>query len=141
MNWGIKLMIGMFCFMSFIVVLVVLMINSKSDALVDTDYYEKGLAYDQDYNRKEQVKIDNAAPVISITDSNILLTFKDKAEGELKLIRNSDKRMDKRISINTDVLHTMKVPLNGIEKGQWRLIIAWSTDGIPYLNEQEIIIP
>lgn len=141
MNWGIKLMIGMFCFMSFIVVLVVLMINSKSDALVDTDYYEKGLAYDQDYNRKEQVKIDDAAPIISITDGNILLTFKDKANGELKLIRNSDKRLDKRISISTDVLHTVRVPITGIEKGQWRLIIAWSTDGKSYLNEQEIMIP
>lgn len=141
MNWGTKLVIGMICFMSFIIVLAIKMINSKSDALVDTDYYEKGLAYDEDYKRKENVKTDDAAPVISITESFILLTFKDKAVGELKLVRNSDKRLDKKISISTDSLHTVKIPLIGIEKGQWRLIISWTTDGKAYLNEQEIIIP
>lgn len=134
-------MIGMLCFMTFIIVLAVLMINSKTDALVDTDYYEKGLAYDKDYNRKEQVKADNAAPEIIVTDGFIQLTFKDKAEGDIKLVRNSDKRMDKKIAISTDTLHIVKVPLNGIEKGQWRLIISWSTDGKAYLNEQEVMVP
>lgn len=141
MNWGVKLMIGMLCFMTFIIVLAVLMMNSKTDALVDTDYYEKGLDYDKDYNRKEQVKADNAAPVILISEDYISLTFIDKAEGEVKLVRNSDKRMDKKLKINTDTLNIVKIPLNGIEKGQWRLIISWTTDGKAYLNEQEVTIP
>jgi hypothetical protein len=141
MNWGTKLIIGMLCFMSFIIVLAVKMINSKSDALVDTDYYEKGLAYDEDYKRKEHVKTDDAAPEVSITENFIQLTFKDKAEGELKLIRNSDKKLDKKISISTDKLHTVRIPLIGIEKGQWRFIIAWTTEGKAYLNEQEVMIP
>lgn len=140
MNWGVKLMIGMLCFMSFIIVLAVLMINSKTDALVDTDYYEKGLDYDKDYNRKEQVKTDDAAPLIQIAEDHISLSFKDKAEGEVKLVRNSDKQLDKKITISTDTLNTVKIPLNGIEKGQWRLIISWTTDGKNYLNEQEVKI-
>lgn len=133
-------MIGMLCFMSFIIVLAVLMINSKTDALVDTDYYEKGLDYDKDYNRKEQVKTDDAAPLIQIAEDHISLSFKDKAEGEVKLVRNSDKQLDKKITISTDTLNTVKIPLNGIEKGQWRLIISWTTDGKNYLNEQEVKI-
>jgi len=133
-------MIGMLCFMSFIVVLGVLMFNSKTDALVDNDYYEKGLNYDKDYNRKEQVKIDDAAPIIEITADNILLTFKNKAEGSIKLVRNSDKRMDKNITMLTDAANVVKIPLQGIEKGQWRLIISWTSEGLDYLNEQEILI-
>ncbi|WP_316818996.1 FixH family protein [Pedobacter nyackensis] len=141
MNWGVKLMIGMLCFMSFIIVLAVLMMKSKTDALVDTDYYEKGLDYDKDYNRKEQVNADNAAPIIQIVDGNISLKFKDKAEGDVKLVRNADKRLDKKLTISTDTLNTVKIPLKGIEKGQWRLIISWTTDGKAYLNEQEVMIP
>ena len=141
MNWGIKLMIGMLCFMSFIIVLAVLLFNSKTDALVDTDYYEKGLAYDQDYQRKEQVKADNAAPEITITDGFLLLTFKDKAAGKLTLVRSSDKQMDRKTAIQTDTLNRVKVPLEGIANGQWRMIVAWSTNGKAYLNEQEINIP
>lgn len=141
MNWGVKLIIGMLCFMSFIIVLAVKMMNSKSDALVDTDYYEKGLAYDDDYKRKEQVKKDDAAPEISMTKAYLLLSFKDKAEGEIKLVRTADKRLDKKVSMHTDSLNAVKISLKGIEKGHWRLIITWRTDGKAYLNEQEIMIP
>jgi hypothetical protein len=141
MNWGTKLIIGMLCFMSFIIVLAVLMINSKTDALVDTDYYEKGLAYDSDYGRKAQVKTDNAAPLIRISGGYIQLTFVNQAHGDIKLIRNSDKRLDKKVEIKTDILQRVKVPLNGIQQGQWRLIISWISEGKSYLNEQEIMIP
>ena len=131
----------MLCFMSFIIVLAVKMINSKTDALVDTDYYEKGLDYDKDYNRKEQVKTDKAAPQINIIDGNIVLIFKDRAEGEIKMVRNSDKKLDKNISVKTDAQHLVRVPLEGLEKGQWRLIISWTTDGKAYLDEREVMVP
>lgn len=131
----------MICFMSFIIVLAVKMINSKTDALVDTDYYEKGLDYDKDYNRKEQVKTDEAAPQINIIDGNIVLIFKDRAEGEIKMVRNSDKKLDKNISVKTDAQHLVRVPLEGLEKGQWRLIISWATDGKAYLDEREVMVP
>ncbi|SDL03946.1 hypothetical protein SAMN04487898_11490 [Pedobacter sp. ok626] len=141
MNWGTKLVIGMLCFMSFIIVLAVLMINSKTDALVDTDYYQKGLDYDKDYSRKEQVKSDNAAPSINITRDYIVLLFKNKAKGDIKLVRNADQKMDKKMSIQTDSANEVKIPLKGIEKGQWRLIISWMSTEKAYLNEQEVIIP
>ena len=127
--------------MSFIIVLAVKMINSKTDALVDTDYYEKGLNYDKDYNRKEQVKTDKAAPQINLINGNIVLIFKDRAEGEIKMVRNSDKKLDKNISVKTDAQHLVRVPLEGLEKGQWRLIISWTTDGKAYLDEREVMVP
>lgn len=127
--------------MSFIIVLAVLMINSKNDALVDTDYYEKGLEYDKEYSLKEQVKTDKAAPLISLTDDHIQLAFKDQAEGHVQLIRTADKRMDKKLSMKTDSLKLVRIPLNNIEKGHWRLIISWMANDKAYLNEQEITVP
>lgn len=47
MNWGTKLIIGMALFMAFIIGLAVFMLNSNADPLVDKDYYEKGLKYDE----------------------------------------------------------------------------------------------
>lgn len=140
MNWGTKLVIGMLSFMSFIIVLGVLMFNSKNDALVDNDYYEKGLAYDADYNRKEQVKTDDAGPKISVDRKNITLDFKTEASGIINLRRNSDKSMDKRIALQTDDKHQALIPLTGVAKGQWRIIVSWISDGKSYLDEQEIRI-
>lgn len=59
MNWGTKLVIGMLTFMSFIVVLGILMFRSTPDPLVDEDYYEKGLNYDLEMKRMEKLKADS----------------------------------------------------------------------------------
>jgi hypothetical protein len=83
MNWGTKLIIGMLLFMSFIVVLGVLMVRSDNDALVETNYYEKGLNYDQEYAAKTQVGKDQASPVTSITAAQISIQFKTSAKGKL----------------------------------------------------------
>lgn len=68
MNWGTKLIIGMASFMAFIIVLGTLMITSKSDPLVDEDYYEKGLNYDTEIKRLEKVKQDSVAASKEITN-------------------------------------------------------------------------
>lgn len=140
MNWGTKLVIGMLCFMSFIVVLAVLMFNSKTDALVDTDYYEKGLKYDADYNRKEQVQTDQARPEISIHPDDIIISFKTAASGTINLRRNSDKTMDKRIPLQTNAKNQAVIPSGSLAKGQWRIVLSWLSNGKSYLDEQEIMI-
>ena len=53
MNWGKGLVIGLGLFMSFIVFLVVMMLNTPEDSF-DKNYYEKGLAYDLDYQKKSR---------------------------------------------------------------------------------------
>ncbi|WP_256004617.1 MULTISPECIES: FixH family protein [Pedobacter] len=53
MNWGSKIIIGMALFMSFIILLGIMMVRSTPDPLVDEDYYEKGLNYDQELRVKQ----------------------------------------------------------------------------------------
>lgn len=138
MNWGTKLIIGMLSFMSFIVVLGILMITSESDALVEKEYYEKGLNYDQDYARKEKVSQDNATPKISITAEQLDICFKKKSEGSVKLLRSSDSRMDRVFPFQTDSLNCIKVPSKQLARGFWKIIINWSSNGSDYLYEQEV---
>lgn len=140
MNWGTKLMIGMALFMSFILVLAILMFNSKNDALVDNDYYEKGLNYDADYIRKEQVKKDQAAPELVISANLITLKFKNPGIGTIKLIRNSDNRMDRLTAFKTDENNAATLPIENLARGRWKLIVSWKSDGKSYLDEQEITI-
>lgn len=140
MNWGTKLMIGMGLFMSFIIVLAVLMFNSKADALVDNDYYEKGLNYDQEYNSKEQVIKDNARPEVKISSDLITIVFKDHASGSVRMMHNSDKKLDKRFALETDVHNKFHIPIGIGAKGRWKLTINWVSNGNAYLDEQEIIV-
>lgn len=140
MNWGTKLVICMFCFMSFIVILGVLMFNSTTDALVENDYYEKGLDYNKEYAGKSRVITDNAKPIISLDQYHIILAFKKGATGKLKLMRIADKKMDRTISFETDRYLTVKIPTTQLAKGRWKLILDWNSDQKTYSYEQEIDI-
>lgn len=142
MNWGTKIIIGMLTFMSFIVVLAILMFRSDTDALVDKDYYEKGLKYDETYRLKAQVLLDSVVPDISVEKKSLLIAFKTTAEGTIKLVRTADQRQDRILSFKTTEGNKVEIPLNSLSGGQWKLILNWkSGDGKSYLNEQEVIIP
>jgi hypothetical protein len=140
MNWGVKVLIGMGTFMSFITVLVVIMFNSKTDALVDNDYYEKGINYNKVYNLKEQVNLDHAKPEIVVSGETIGLTFKKQAKGNVRLMRTSDKRLDRAMPFETNQTKQVFIPAVNLPKGSWRLIIEWESLSKKYLYEQEINI-
>ena len=142
MNWGTKIIIGMLCFMSFIIVLAVLMFRSNTDALVDQDYYEKGLNYDETYRQKERVIRDVAKPSIMLSDSAVTISFKTSASGNIEMLRLSDKSRDKKLVFSTNTYNQVSFPMEGMAAGRWKLIIRWTAanaDG--YLSEQEIYIP
>ncbi|QNK61895.1 FixH family protein [Pedobacter sp. PAMC26386] len=140
MNWGVKVLIGMGMFMSFITVLVVIMFTSKTDALVDNDYYEQGINYNRIYNLKEQVNIDHAKPEVIVSKEIILLIFTTQAKGNIKLMRTSDKQMDRAMPFETDQNLQVLIPAMNLPKGSWRLIIEWESQSKKYLYTQEINI-
>ncbi|MGY4386159.1 hypothetical protein ACVWYN_003209 [Pedobacter sp. UYP24] len=142
MNWGTKVIIGMGLFMTFIVVLGVLMVRSDDDALVENNYYEKGLEYNHDYQFKEQVIKDNALPKVSVLKEEMDIKFKFPSTGKIKLMRTSNKKLDRSIDFKTDSSNTFKINTGELAKGRWRLILQWKNEiGTTYLNEQEITLP
>ncbi|HMI02249.1 MAG TPA: FixH family protein [Pedobacter sp.] len=142
MNWGTKIIIGMLSFMSFILVLMILMFRSDTDALVENDYYEKGLKYDETYRLKEQVLLDNAKPEVSMAEKSMTIAFQTASRGTIKLVRTADQRQDRCMRFETNEGNKIEIPLTSVPDGQWKLILNWkSRDGKNYLNEQEVIIP
>ncbi|RZM21604.1 MAG: nitrogen fixation protein FixH [Pedobacter sp.] len=141
MNWGTKLIIGMLLFMSFIVVLGVLMFRSETDALVEKDYYEKGLKYDEDYVRKVRVETDHAKPSISLRDKTLSITFHTESTGNVKMMRSANKELDRQVNFHT-TNKNFNLDISGFAGGPWKLLISWQNeDGTRYLSEQEVILP
>ena len=141
MDWGKKLTIGMLCFMSMIVVFGILMIRSKDDALVDNDYYEKGIGYNNTYKKKENVTLDQAAPSIELSGDQLILTFSKPAEGTIKFMRVANKNLDRSVSLQTDSLFQAKYPITHKSAGLWRLLLEWRSGDKDYLYEQEVMLP
>jgi hypothetical protein len=141
MNWGTKITIVMLCFMTMIGTYAYLMMTSKSDELVDKDYYEKGINYDVDYNKKENVKRNHMEPAFLLRNDSLVVTFPAAAEGTLKLIRTADKKMDRAFKLETDADNQFKISTRGKGSGLWKVQMDWTTAGTPYLYEKEVMLP
>jgi hypothetical protein len=139
MNWGTKLVIGMGLFMAFIITLVVFMMRSDSDDLVDKDYYQKGIEYDKEYTQKNRVYQDKSEPYIYVEDS-LKIIFQKPAIGSIRFIHRSDNKNDRTLNMETRENNEFVFPLNEISKGNWKLILEWKSEGKEYLFEKNILI-
>ncbi|HET8828108.1 MAG TPA: FixH family protein [Pelobium sp.] len=136
MNWGKGLVIGLAVFMIFITVLVVQMFRTAEDSF-DKDYYEKGLAYDIDYDQQQQVITDKAEPIIKQTEDYVIISFVGVDSGTVNFKRPSDRTMDQSFTFNQK---DIQFPKSNFEKGGWRIVIRWTTDQKKYLYQTNLFL-
>ncbi len=142
MNWGTKIVLGMVVFMLFIVAMVVYMFSVHgNDALVDQDYYEKGINYNQEYHAKQNVINEDAQPVINISKSQLIIELKDSAEFELKLQRPSTIKDDMIIKGKTvGSANLILVNSKQMHAGLWFLELKWVSNHKQYLFKKNITL-
>lgn len=128
-------------FMAFIITLSVKMITSNDDALIEKDYYEKGLKYDETYNAKQEAVTDSVVPLIEENDEGLNISFSDKAKCKMTFKRLSDAKMDTTIERNTDEDFTIQVFEEDLKSGRWMLSLKYIIDNKAYLLEREINMP
>lgn len=140
MNWGTKLIVAMALFMGFIITLSVRMIFSEKDDLVENNYYEKGLHYDYDYNRKKNVERDGAQPVMEFGQATVRIHFKAPSVGTVKFAHSKDRKLDKVFRMISGEGNVVDLPLQGITPGYWYLTFQWKSSGKEYLFEKGVMI-
>ena len=139
MNWGKGIISGMILFMLFIIAMVVYMFTIPADDY-DTKYYEKGLAYDKDYKRAEQVIKDKAQPIIEADSCCIEVSFPQTILGQVKLTRPSSNIVDKVIPINNKNGQPVQILTAGMPKGKWQLRFEWTSNNKAYLYQKEVFL-
>ena len=140
MNWGTKIILGLGAFMLFIIGSSIYMVSKDSDTLIDDDYYEKGLAYDQVYDRKQNLQDDRARPKLKIDKDTLSITFITKEnKGELVFKRPSDGSLDKKLPFYT-ATEVLKLPVSSLERGNWSLEINWTNQDKQYIDNQSLFV-
>lgn len=142
MNWGAKIVLGMIAFMLFIIGMVVYMFKQHgNDGLVEDDYYERGINYDQEYNAKKNTLDDDAVPVIKITENQIIIQLKEAADYQLLLMRPSSSKKDRRSKGKTmGEEHLIIIESGDLDKGHWSLNISWQMNGKNYQYKKDFMI-
>jgi hypothetical protein len=136
MNWGKGIVIGLAAFVVFIIGLCVYMVASPTDD-IDHQYYEKGLNFDHDYEREQQVVKDNAQPLIQFSNDQLKLIFSQSAKGTVKFMRPSSTLSDKVYPVNNTELD---IPLKSLARGEWQLTFEWKSNKKAYLFNHEVYI-
>jgi len=142
MNWGKKIVLGMIIFMLFIIAMVVYMFSVHgNDALVDEDYYEKGINYNQEYDARQNVIADHAEPKINTNKYQIIIQLKDSASYELKLMRPSTVKDDiKTVGVTLGDSNLILVNTKNMHSGLWFMELKWVSNGKVYLFKKNITL-
>ena len=137
MNWGKGIVTGMIIFILFILSMCIYMFRMPADEY-DHQYYEKGLSFNHDYNREQQVIKDHAQPLITVIDNHVKLTFAVPVKGTVNFERPSNNLLDKVYRLDSGKGNEVDIPLDSIIKGQWKLVFDWTGNNKAYLYQQEI---
>lgn len=140
MNWGKGIIIGMGLFMSFIITLVVIMMNNDTD-LVTEDYYQKELAYNKQYDAQQNYMKAGESIEVNILKDTFFLSFPNALQTgkvEVELIRPNDKNQDANFTIEAQ--EKVMIPTAILPKGAFDCVLHGTFDGKPYEFAQKITL-
>jgi hypothetical protein len=141
LNWGQS--IALF-YSFFVCVLIIVVIQSRTfdNSLVTEDYYARDINYQQEYDRRSNSARLGAGPQVRCESGDCRLSFPaklaERASGNVQIYRPSSKRHDRRLSLRLDEAGAMDLPLNGLPRGYYRVIVEWSAAGTDYYDELDL---
>src|SRR5690606_26214021 len=116
------------------------MVLRDTESLLEDDYYEKSLNYDDVYKRKKNLIDDNAKPLVSINRDTPVITFQHADIAvELFFRRPSDGRLDQKVAFATKT-NVFALPIGAFSKGNWNIEINWESQQKSYLDIRPLFI-
>ncbi|WP_417886588.1 FixH family protein [Zunongwangia sp.] len=142
-NWGTGIVVGMLCFMSFIMFMIVRMSTEKKfdHDLVTEDYYGKELHFQQEIEAEKNLKLFSGEIKTQRIPEGWEIVFPDGADnikGEITFYRPSNKKLDFTIPLKI-VDRKMIVPKENLVEGRWNIILEMKYKGKDVLYKQEIL--
>jgi hypothetical protein len=139
-NWGTKMVFFAVLFMLFIVTLV-LVISKQDVALVDDNYYEKGLNYQKEIDNNKKMDSTISLEINQFGEEKALLVMKssegDILDARIKYYRPSNPKMDQQFKTQILSGKRSKHSLKGLEPGIWKVALLWNEGDEEFKIEKE----
>ncbi len=143
MNWGKGIVLAFILFAGFLAIMITIMMR-QDIGLVSKNYYAEDLAFQDQYERKQNTERLEVKPEITIEQSQYLkIYFPSKSyveEGEVKLFRPSSDKLDQEIQLIASADSVQVFPLRPLEHGAYRVKMKWRIEGKEYYMEKIIFI-
>ena len=142
-NWGTKLVFFALLFMIFIIVLVVRIMRTDVP-MVEDNYYEKGLNYQEEINNSGHTdtmvqfkvfKDDSGFQQLHVLN----VSSNDIPNGKLTFYRPSNDKEDAEADVSIPSKKVFQFPLHTLNTGKWTLKFTWTSEGKRYKIVEAII--
>ena len=146
MNWGKGISITLVVFVVAVLSTVSYLI-SLDFYMVSNDHYTEAVEYQETIDRKDRVK-ELSQPIMVFFEEETE-TFKihfpselagRQNEGTILLYRPNNSEMDMQFELNLDQSGIQLIETVDIEKGKWIMKLSWTTDGIEFMDEKNILL-
>ncbi|MEQ8302404.1 MAG: FixH family protein [Cyclobacteriaceae bacterium] len=142
MNFGKWIFVSFVLFTAFIATLVTVCVRQDIN-LVSANYYQEELVHEQKMNQIQNANNLKSKPLISVEGTVVSVSFDDfnKIEkGELKILRPSDARLDRRFELSASQTQVRQFTLENSSKGLYRASMQWRMDGKDFYYEKLIVL-
>lgn len=143
MNWGKGIFISFILFAGFLAVMVTIMMR-QDIGLVSKTYYAEDIAFQKQYERKQNTERLAKKPEIAIEQNQYLKVYFPLAErieaGEIKLLRSSNDKLDQYFRLSASSDSVQRFSLKPLEAGPYRVKMTWRSGNKEYYLEKLIII-
>ena len=142
-NWGTGILIVVILIFSGVIAFFLYSLTLES-SLVETNYYEKELVYQERIDRIRNTESLPEKIRVTVSDNAIVIHYPSMVkgmvpEGNLWFYRPSDEARDFRIPVNWGDT-TLQLVRRDILPGRWLVKIEWTLDGKGYYQEESIIV-
>ena len=141
-NWGTGIVIAIVIMMSGMLSLVYFA-TRQDYYLVDDNYYQKGLDYQEQIGRISNTNNLDEKPLISISEDILEIIFPafftgQTIEGQIHIYSPVNEAYDMKIDISTDNTLKQVINISNLNKGRYTVKIDWTANDTEYYMEQNI---
>jgi hypothetical protein len=143
-NWGTGIFIFLILFFIAIFSFVYFAFMQEVD-LVEDDYYPKELNYEQQINKRNNLKKLGEQIRITQLKNHLTMVFPpsqkyNKIKGEILIYRPSDSRSDLKYKIELDSTNSQTINASKFLNGKYIVKVDWSYHELEYYQELTIIL-
>lgn len=144
MSWGYKVILILVVFVVGIMSMVFVAMRQTNEVM-DNNYYERELRYQQVINGKKNLDGLSDTVRIAEADGTVQVFFPEASinkldSGSIEFLRMSNSAADQRISMNATQGIMYQLPADAFAKGFYRVRISWLNNGTNYYHEQDFQI-
>lgn len=143
-NWGTGIVLALLVMISGMIVLVSIAVRQDFD-LVDQDYYQKSITYQQHIEKvgntaalKQQIVLELSADALKLSFPN--LENNGNYTGEIHFYSPVEAKRDYSLAVKPDSALIQIIDLKNLEKGRYQVKIDWTANGVSYYQEEEIAV-